>query len=65
MKLQLGYLTGSSLYFFRIPHFEQRLKALYYQKGFSERIGDLKPKIECKNISFLFVYSANLLLFII
>ena len=33
----------------RIPHFEQRLKALFYQKVFSERIGDLKPKIECKS----------------
>ncbi|XP_066923009.1 disheveled-associated activator of morphogenesis 1-A-like isoform X2 [Clytia hemisphaerica] len=31
----------------KIPHFEQRLKALYYQKGFSERVGDIKPKIEC------------------
>lgn len=31
----------------KIPHFEQRLKALFYKKGFNERVGELKPKIEC------------------
>ena len=31
--------------YFRIPHYEQRLKALYYKKKFSERIGEAKPKV--------------------
>ena len=31
----------------KIPRFEQRLKALYYKKCFGERIGEIKPKIEC------------------
>jgi len=40
----------------KIPHFEQRLKALSYKKTFSERIGELKPQIEyiirsCKQVA--------------
>ncbi|XP_057315932.1 disheveled-associated activator of morphogenesis 1-like isoform X2 [Hydractinia symbiolongicarpus] len=40
----------------KIPHFEQRLKALFYKKGFSERVAEVKPKIEgvirsCKQVS--------------
>ncbi|KAF6023699.1 DAAM [Bugula neritina] len=29
----------------KIPHYEQRLNALYYKKKFSERIGEAKPKV--------------------
>lgn len=30
----------------RVDHYEQRLKALYYKKKFSERMADIKPKVE-------------------
>lgn len=30
----------------RIPHYEQKLKCLYYKKKFSERMADAKPKVE-------------------
>ncbi|XP_065661274.1 disheveled-associated activator of morphogenesis 2 isoform X3 [Hydra vulgaris] len=31
----------------RIVHFEERLKALCYKKTFTERISEIKPKIQC------------------
>ncbi|XP_074640649.1 disheveled-associated activator of morphogenesis 1-like [Tubulanus polymorphus] len=30
----------------KIVHYEQRLKALYYKKKFSERMGDVKPRVQ-------------------
>ena len=30
----------------RVEHYEQRLKAIYYKKKFSERMSDVKLKIE-------------------
>ena len=32
----------------RIDHYEERLKALYFKKKFSERMNDAKPKVEGK-----------------
>lgn len=32
----------------RIVHYEQRLKALCYKKKFTERITDIKPKVNSK-----------------
>ncbi|XP_067938496.1 disheveled-associated activator of morphogenesis 2-like [Watersipora subatra] len=29
----------------KVPHYEQRLKALFFKKKFSERIGEAKPKV--------------------
>jgi len=31
----------------KIPRFEQRLNSLFYKKGFQERVGEIKPKMEC------------------
>ena len=33
----------------RINHYEQKLKALFYKKKFSERMSECKPKIESKS----------------
>merc|ERR1712168_1317449 len=30
----------------KVEHCEQRLKSLYYKKKFSERMGEVKPKVE-------------------
>lgn len=49
---------------FRVPHFEQRLKALYYQKGFSERIGEIKPKLECELTFQSGLFFLNLFVFL-
>ena len=34
------------LFYFRIPHYEQRLKALVYKKSFNDRMAELKPQIQ-------------------
>ena len=31
---------------FRIVHYEQRLKSLFYKKRFPERMGEVKPRVQ-------------------
>ena len=39
-------MTGCILLLiYRVPHYEQRINALYYKKKFSDRIGEAKPKV--------------------
>lgn len=40
---ELAFCTFS---FFRIVHYEQRLKSLFYKKRFPERMGELKPRVQ-------------------
>ncbi|XP_072345296.1 disheveled-associated activator of morphogenesis 1 isoform X2 [Scyliorhinus torazame] len=35
----------------RIPHYQQRLKSLYFKKKFAERIAEVKPKVEAIHLS--------------
>lgn len=39
-------LAFCTLSFFRIVHYEQRLKSLFYKKRFPERMGELKPRVQ-------------------
>lgn len=42
----LSELAFCTLSFFRIVHYEQRLKSLFYKKRFPERMGELKPRVQ-------------------
>ncbi|KAF2978560.1 hypothetical protein EK904_005924 [Melospiza melodia maxima] len=37
----------------RINHYQQRLQSLYFKKKFAERVAEVKPKVEGKNITLL------------
>ena len=41
-----SHTSATEAFTFRIDHYENRLKALYYKKKFSERMNDAKPKVE-------------------
>ena len=48
-----------TLFHFRISHYEQRLKCLYFKKKFQERMNECKPKVEAVLKASREVYSSK------
>jgi len=42
----LYLIFGGPIYLYRIDHYEDRLKALYYKKKYNERMNDAGPKVK-------------------
>ena len=42
---------------FRIVHYEQRLKSLFYKKRFPERMGEVKPRVQGLFLKFMYAFA--------
>ena len=49
-------VTHLYLLLFRIVHYEQRLKSLFYKKRFPERMGEVKPRVQGLFLKFMYAF---------